>query len=57
MEAWLIPQNDTITWDVNWEHIYGSLTPGQYRIGKIFTAFRSPGDCDEATIYAEFEIR
>lgn len=57
MEAWLIPQNDTITWDVNWEHIYGSLTPGQYRIGKIFTAFRSAGNCDEATIYAEFEIR
>lgn len=57
MEAWGIPSNDSVEWDVTWNRIYGNLSAGQYRIGKNVMDFRAAGDYDVATIYAEFVIQ
>lgn len=56
-EAWIIPMNDTVEWEVDWEWLYGSLKPGHYRIGKEITDFRGSGDYDKEMYYAEFEIK
>ncbi len=55
-EAWIIPMNDTVEWEVDWEWLYGSLAPGHYRIGKEIMDFRESGDFDKGIYYAEFEI-
>lgn len=55
-EAYLIPTEDTVKWEVNWEWLYGELSAGQYRIGKGIMDFRESGDYDTAMHYAEFEI-
>lgn len=55
-EAWIIPMNDTVEWEEDWEWLYGNLEPGHYRIGKEITDFRASGDFDKAMYYAEFEI-
>lgn len=55
-EAWIIPINDTCQWEVNWKGIYGELSGGKYRIGKIIEDFRGSEDFDTATYYAEFYI-
>ena len=56
-EAWIIPMNDTVEWEVDWEWLYGSLEPGHYRIGKEIMDFRGTGDYDKEMYYAEFEIK
>lgn len=55
-EAWTIPMNDEVEWDVNWKELYGELSPGYYRIGKNIIDFRNTGDYDEKTYYANFEV-
>ena len=55
-EAWIIQQENTTKWDVNWEWLYGKLPVGKYRIGKSITDFRESGDYDTATYFVEFEI-
>lgn len=57
MEAWLIPVNDTVRWDVNWEWLYGVLEPGHYRFGKNISCVSEPGVYEEAVYYIEFEIK
>lgn len=56
LEAWLIQENSTSEWEVNWEWLYGKLPTGKYRIGKEIMDFRETGDYDTAIYYAEFEI-
>jgi len=56
-EAWIIPMNDTVEWEADWEWLYGSLEPGHYRIGKEIMDFRATGDYDKEMYYAEFEIK
>ncbi len=56
MEAWMIPSEDTVNWDVKWEWLYGALPAGQYRIGKEIMDFRGPGNYDTAMYYADFTI-
>lgn len=56
-EAWIIPMEDTVEWEVNWEWLYGAIPSGKYRIGKSIMDFRKSGDFDTATYYAEFEIK
>ena len=51
-----VPLNDTTSWKINWEWLYGKLTEGRYRIGKEFLDFRSPEDFDTEMIYAEFTV-
>ena len=57
LEGWIIPMDDTISWDTSWQDLYGELPPGTYRIGKEVMDFRKAGDYDEAMHYAEFEIK
>ena len=56
-EAWAIHKEDTTTWDVDWEWLYGELSAGQYRIGKEIMNFRGTGDFDKQMVYAEFKIK
>lgn len=55
-EAWVIPMNNDVEWEVNWKELYGELSAGYYRIGKNIMDFRDTGDYDEETYYANFEI-
>ena len=56
MQAFLIPKNDRMEWDIDWSYLYGTLQPGTYRIGKTITDFRGPGDYDDCSYYAVFTI-
>ena len=56
LEAWVVPKDDTVEWQVNWEWLYGPLPGGVYRIGKELMDFRSGGNYDTMMIYAEFSI-
>ena len=55
-EAWGIPMEDTVEWEVRWANLYGSLKKGTYRIGKSVMDWRSPGVYDLCSVYAEFVI-
>ena len=56
MEAYIISENDTSEFEINWSWLYGSLPAGKYRIGKEIMNFRGAGNYDTAMYYAEFEI-
>lgn len=56
MEAYSIPMEDTVKWEMNWTYIYEKLSAGRYRVGKEIMDFRKTGDYDTAIYYAEFEI-
>ena len=55
-EAWAIPMNDTVEWEVDWKWLYGELPIGRYRMGKEITDFRNKGDYDTKIYYVAFEI-
>ena len=55
-EAYYIPMNDSIEFELKWERLYGELPAGTYRVVKGFIAFRGTGDYDSATFHTEFEI-
>ncbi len=55
-EAWIIPMNNTIKWDVDWVWLYGELPVGGYRVGKEIMDFRETGNYDENIYYANFEV-
>lgn len=54
--AWLIPMEGSASWEVDWQWLYGSLAPGEYRIAKEIMNFHGPGDYSTAIFYAEFHI-
>ena len=54
--AYSVPLDDSVTWNIDWSNMFGSLEPGFYRFCKGITDHRAPGDSDHATFYAEFEI-
>ena len=56
-EAWMIPKDDIVEWEVDWEFLYGAVPNGKYRIGKEIIDFRGIGDYDNVIYFAEFEIR
>lgn len=55
-EAWIIPMDEIVEWEVNWENLYGELPNGNYRIGKEIMDFRDSGDYDKKNYYADFKI-
>lgn len=55
-EAYCIPMNDSIEFELKWERLYGELPAGTYRVVKGFMDFRDGGDYDTETYYTEFEI-
>lgn len=60
-EVYFIFENDSITIPVDWEYLYGKLSPGKYRIGKeiIWKEYNAFEDVEYLmrTYYAEFEIQ
>lgn len=42
--------------ELSWKWLYGTLSPGNYRIKKSITDFRDTGDYDEYTVYAQFVL-
>ena len=57
MMAYLIRAENTTTWDVNFEWLYGELPAGEYRIGKEISNFRGPGENEKETLYARFTVK
>ena len=55
-EAYCIPMNDSIEFELKWERLYGELPAGTYRVVKGFMDFRGTGDYDTETYYTEFEV-
>ena len=56
-EAWPIPRDETVRWEVSWEPLYGSLPDGTYRLAKEIMDFRGTGDYDTYRIYTDpFEV-
>ena len=55
-EAYYLPLDGSIEFELKWERLYGELPVGTYRIVKGFMDFRGPGDYDSATFHTEFEI-
>ena len=45
--------NRTSTFELNWEHLYGTLPAGTYRVGKAIMDWRHPGDYDHQDYYTE----
>lgn len=56
MVAYGIASDDTTTLETNWSYLYGSLSPGVYRIGKEVMDYRGPGDYDTRNYDAVFAI-
>lgn len=54
--AYMISLDDTTEHEYNWEWLYGSLAPGEYRIGIQIYA-RGTGVDEEYPVYAHFIIR
>jgi len=55
-EAYYIPLEDSIEFELKWERLYGELPAGTYRVVKGFMDFRGTGDYDTETYHTEFEI-
>ncbi len=55
-EAWCIPKNETVEWEVDWSWLYDELPEGEYRIGKEIMDFQGTGEYEETVIYAEFIV-
>lgn len=55
-EAYGLPLDGSIEFELKWERLYGKLPAGTYRIVKGFMDFRGPGDYDSATFHTEFGI-
>ena len=55
--AYDLKLNTTTELSVNWESLYGTLEPGEYKIIKNVMDYRKPGDFDGYIISAEFELK
>ncbi|MBQ3226700.1 MAG: peptidoglycan DD-metalloendopeptidase family protein [Clostridia bacterium] len=54
--AYKITKDQNTQTYINWESVYGQLTPGRYRLAKEIMDFRKSGDYDTKTFYAEFTV-
>lgn len=59
-EMWLISQGRTL-WDVNWSYLYGELSPGTYRLGKVISLTSDetesqPSKTQEIKMYVQFIV-
>ena len=54
--AHIITLNGETKWDINWEHLYGKLPVGEYRISKEITNFKGPNESEKEYIFVNFEI-
>lgn len=56
LPAFLIPQNNIYEKEESWEYIYGTLSPGSYRIAKEVADFKEGHEYKPETYYAYFDI-
>ncbi len=56
MEAFLLNQNSISKENINWERLYGELSPGRYRFCREYMDFRGADGYDYGTLYAEFTL-
>lgn len=54
--AYMITAGERQETELDWEWLYGELSPGEYRIKKVIHDFRGTGDFDEHIVYASFLI-
>ena len=54
--AYMVKMNDITEININFEHGYGELKPGFYRLKKEFMDFRAAGDFDKETYEVYFTI-
>lgn len=54
--AYIIAFGSATELELNWEWLYGTLSPGTYRIQKSIMDFRESGDYDKYTVYAQFVL-
>ncbi len=54
--AYGIRKNDITELEVNWEFLYGELSPGYYRLSKKVMDFREAGEYDEEVYQVHFTI-
>lgn len=52
-EALIIPENDTVRWEIDWQWLYGSQPDGIYRLGKEIVDFRDTGDYDTYMVWSD----
>lgn len=55
-EALIYPKNETVTQELTWASVYGTLPEGHYRVAKWFFEYRGPGDCTDFLLAAEFSV-
>ncbi len=55
--AYLIPMEDTIEFEINWNWMFGELPSGTYRLIKDFMDFRGTANYDTFDYWVEFEIQ
>lgn len=55
--GYVVPKNDSVKYEIDWEWLYGKLPAGNYRITKEFWDFRETGDYDTFNYWADFEIK
>ena len=56
-EAWIIQEEATTSWKVEWDQIYGELPAGEYRIGKKIMNLRETEAFIKGFAYADFTIQ
>ncbi len=54
--AYLIPLEDSVEFEIDWQWLYGELPVGVYKIEKEFIDFKETGKYDTAVYEVEFEI-
>ena len=55
--AYLVQNQTTSVWEINWSYFYGELPAGKYRIVKDIIDLREPGDYTKYYLAVEFEIK
>lgn len=54
--GYMLSSGEDREWAVDWDWLYGSLEPGEYRIIKDISDFRGTGDYDTYYLAVEFTI-
>ena len=55
--AYMVEKNHAAEMKVDWEWLYGQLSPGRYLILKGFMNFREAGDYDNYVLACEFTLQ
>lgn len=55
-EALSYSKGETVTQELTWAGMYGSLPKGHYRVAKWFFEYRGPGDYTDFLLAAEFSV-